>query len=88
MDTYTFTISVIGSLVTAIGILALVLKSFIGDRLKANGNGTVKLADIEDLITKAIAGFRESHFENKMRQEDISKHFPGLNQTYLPAPIC
>ena len=73
MDTNTFTLSVIGSLVTALGILALVLKSFIGDKPKANGNGTVKLADIEDLLTKAIAGFRESHLENKMRQEDIIK---------------
>ena len=73
MDANTFTISVIGSLVTAIGILALVLKSFIGDKPKANSNGMVKLADIDDLLTTAIAGFRESHLENKMRQEDIIK---------------
>ncbi len=73
MDTNTVTVSVIGSLVTALGILALVLKSFIGDKKPASGNGMVKLSDIEEMLNNAISGFRESHLENKMRQEDISK---------------
>jgi len=66
-------VGVIASLVTALGVLGLVIKSFIGDRKPSNGNGTVKLADIEEMLNTAISGFREAHIENKMRQEDIIK---------------
>ena len=83
MDTNTVTVSVIGSLVTALGILALVLKSFIGDKKPSNGNGTVKLSDIEEMLNSAISGFREAHIENKMRQEDIIKTLSRIEASLI-----
>jgi hypothetical protein len=75
VDNNTVLVSVIGTCVTAIGILAYVIRSFIADKPKANGNGNgkeyLKLTDVQDALTIAVQGFRESHLENKMRQEDM-----------------
>jgi len=76
-------VGVIASLVTALGVLGLVIKSFIGDKKPANGNGTVKLADIEEMLNSAISGFRESHIENKMRQEDIIKTLSRIEASLI-----
>jgi len=62
-------ISVIGSLVTALGVLALVIKSFLSEKKPANGY--TKLSDIEDTLQKAVSGFRESHLEEKMKLDAL-----------------
>lgn len=65
-------LGVIGTCITAICVLAYVIKG-LADKPKTNGNGNgkeyLKLTDVQEALTAAVHGFRESHLENKMRQE-------------------
>jgi hypothetical protein len=75
MDTSTVIVSLAGAIVAVVGIVALLVKSFVLDKPKTNGNGKeyLKLTDVQEALTIAVQGFRESHLENKMRQEDMIK---------------
>ncbi len=83
MDNNTVLISVIGTCVTAIGILAYVIRSFLADRKPTNGNGNgngkgKQLDDIEGRLTEAVSGFRESHIEEKMILKTIGDDLKEL----------
>jgi hypothetical protein len=76
VDTNTVIVSLVGAVVTVVGVIALLVKSFVADKPK-NGNGkgstSIQAVDIQDTLTIAIQNFREVILENKMRQEDMSK---------------
>lgn len=70
MDNNSLLVAAISGIVSALGILGLVIRS-LTDKPKANGNGKeyLKLTDMQEALTIAVQRFRESHLENKMRQE-------------------
>lgn len=69
-------LGVIGTCITAICVLAYVIKG-LADNKPKNGNGkgstSIQAVDIQESLTAAVQWFRESHIENKMRQDDMAK---------------
>lgn len=88
MDTNTVIVSLVGAVVTVVGVIALLVKSFIADKPKngnGNGNGkgstSIQVVDIQDTLTAAVQVFREAHLENKMRQERMVETMARIEAT-------
>lgn len=79
MDQNFVIVSLAGSVSVIVGVVALLVKSFITDKPKTNGNGKNKqIDDIEIKLSEAISGFRESHLEERMLLKQLTKELEEL----------